>query len=144
MADMRPVRVLIVEDNPDDTDLAKVYVERTGIDTIVDSVDDGEKAVQMFEKPESGSNGIPDLVLLDIHVPKRNGLEVLNTIRLKNAGTTVIVYSGSNSPDEISKAKSSGADGYLLKPMSAEDMKNTVGELKKMLKKVQDRISSEP
>jgi len=133
----RPVNVLIVEDNPDDVELAREYIKRTSIETRVEALDDGEKAIQLFDGLEAHSPAVPDFVLLDANMPKRRGREVLEAIRRHHDDVRVVMYSGSTSPDEMKSARDLGADGYIVKPMFSNEMETVVSQLREMLASVQ-------
>lgn len=133
----KPVSVLIVEDNPDDVELAKEYLKRTSIETRVDSLDDGDKAIQLFERLEANSVDAPEFVLLDANMPGRRGREVLEAIRRRHDDVRVVMYSGSSSPDDMKSARELGADGYIVKPMLSKEMETVVAQLHEMLSSVQ-------
>jgi DNA-binding response OmpR family regulator len=132
MTNPRPIRVLVVEDNPGDARLAREYVLQTGYDVNITTVDDGQQAIDLFDPASKRSDG-PDLVLLDLNLPKRSGHHVLDHIRRQDAHLKVLIYSGSKSPEEMGKAKTNGADGYLVKPMTVDEMDAVVEELRAIL-----------
>ncbi len=129
----RPLRVWIVEDNPGDAELAKEYVLETGFVVKITTVDDGQQAIDLFTRVNKGSEERPDLVLLDLNLPKRSGHQVLEFIRLHDTNIKVIIYSGSKSSEDIKKAKLNKADDYLVKPMTAKEMDVVVKELRNTL-----------
>lgn len=102
-------KILLIEDDPF---LSEIYItkfEQVGYS--IEVVDNGEAGL----KKASESN--PDVVLLDIVLPKMNGLEVLSAIKkdpnLNN--TAVIILSNLGSDEDLNRAKDIGADGYLVK-----------------------------
>lgn len=135
------MRVLIVEDNKADARLVRALVEETGMPTEITLVSDGEKAIQVMEEAAHGEWPKPDLVLLDINLPKKNGHEVLASIRdcecLSN--TFVAMCSGSSSSEEISRCRSHGANAYLLKPMGLEEMDAVIERLRNILISLNER-----
>ncbi len=133
MSNLRPIRVLVIDDNPADVRLAKECINDTGIDVDIASIDDGGKAIEFFNRLSEHPEEKPDLVLVDLNLPKRNGHEILESIRLHDGHTKVIVYSGSKSPEDLKKAKSNGIDGYLVKPMTLEEIEATVIQLRQIL-----------
>jgi DNA-binding NarL/FixJ family response regulator len=76
---------------------------------------------------------MPDLVLMDLNLPKRNGHEVLDFIRQHDNGVKVFIYSGSQSPDDVGRARNNKADGYLVKPMTVEEIEEAVKRLRNIL-----------
>ena len=129
----RSIRIIVIDDNPADVMLAKECINDTGIDADITSIDDGEKAIEFFNRSGEHPEERPDLVLIDLNLPKRNGHEILESIRLHDGHTKVIVYSGSKSPEDLKKAKSNGIDGYLVKPMTLEEIEATVIQLRQIL-----------
>jgi chemotaxis family two-component system response regulator Rcp1 len=129
------MRVLIVEDNKADARLVRALLEETGMPTQITMVGDGEKAIEMMESVANGERLAPDLVLLDINLPKKNGHEVLATIRdhARLAHTFIAMCSGSNSCEDMRSSRNNGADAYLLKPMGMEEMDETISRLRKIL-----------
>jgi CheY-like chemotaxis protein len=133
MTNPEPVRILIIDDNPADVMLAEECIKDTGINVVITSIDDGEKAIEFFNGLGEHLEERPDLVLIDLNLPKRNGHEILESIRLHDGQTKVIVYSGSKSPEDLKKAKSEGVEGYLVKPMTLEEIEATVVQLRQIL-----------
>ncbi len=133
-----PVRVLIVEDNPDDVELATEYFTRTGVEVAISSIEDSESAIALLKDLHLKSDA-PEFVLLDLNMPKIGGMEILKLIRERDKKITVVIYSGSNSPSEMKAAKSAGADGYIVKPMFSSEMDRVVEELREMLTSIRDR-----
>ncbi len=111
-------RVLIVEDNPVDVKLltyALKSVEDWTLETTV--ARDGEEAIDFLLDPQIEK---PDLVILDLNLPKRDGLEVLQVLRITNHlyGLPVIIFS--SSPEDVIKNRLHDshlkAEAYLTKP----------------------------
>jgi chemotaxis family two-component system response regulator Rcp1 len=131
----RCINVLVVEDNKADARLVQALLEETGLPTLITFVGDGEKAIEMMESAAKGEGPVPDLVLLDINLPKKNGHEVLASIReqARNAHTFVAMCSGSSSGEDIRRSRNNGADAYLLKPMGMEEMDEIINRLRGIL-----------
>ncbi len=83
--------------------------------------DSGEQCLQCLENDKSIG-----LVLLDIKMPKVNGLEILKTIKEKHAGPGVIIVTGYKSVETASEASSLGALGYIVKPFKSDEILETV------------------
>jgi DNA-binding NarL/FixJ family response regulator len=79
---------------------------------------------------------------LDLNLPRRNGHEVLEFIRRHDSKIKVVIYSGSKSPDDMRKAKENKADGYLVKPMTVEEIDEVVKELRNALTSLMSSNSS--
>lgn len=131
----RCVRVLIVEDKKADARLVQALLEETGVPATITFVEDGEKAIEFMEDAANGDNPAPDLVLLDINLPKLNGHEVLTRIRehARIAHTFIAMCSGSSSCEDIRRSRSNGADAYFLKPTGMEEMDEIVNRLREIL-----------
>lgn len=135
MLEQRHMHVLIVEDNKADARLVKALVEETGFPTTVTLIGNGECAIQMMECAARGETLAPDLVLLDINLPRKNGHEVLASIRVMGrvANTYVAMCSGSYSQDDKRQARDNGANAYFLKPIGLEEMDEMVVSLRLIL-----------
>jgi two-component system, chemotaxis family, response regulator Rcp1 len=135
MMDGRRINVLIVEDNKADARLVQALVEETGMPTKITLVGDGEKAIQVMERAAKGEGIVPDLILLDINLPKKNGHEVLTSIRGSKgvAQTFIAICSGSSSGEDIRRSRNNGANAYLLKPMGLEEMEDIIMRLRNIL-----------
>jgi two-component system, chemotaxis family, response regulator Rcp1 len=131
----RRLRVLIVEDNKADARLVQSLLEETGVPITVVLAGDGEKAIAIVESVAKGERPAPDLILLDINLPKKNGHEVLASIRelANNAQPFVAMCSGSSSDEDIRRSRNGGADAYLLKPMGMEEMDEIIDRLRTIL-----------
>jgi CheY-like chemotaxis protein len=115
-----------VEDSKADLFLIKEAIAATKIDASLHIVHNGEKAVQFFDKASAGTAPCPDLVLLDLNLPKKDGTEVLRYMRdnctCRNA--LVIVVSSSDSGSDREAVKALGFNEYFRKPSAyAEFMK---------------------
>jgi two-component system, chemotaxis family, response regulator Rcp1 len=135
MTEQRRMQVLIVEDNNADARLVRALLEETGMPTDIMLVRDGEGAIRMMESAEKGESPAPDLVLMDINLPKKNGHEVLTKIRELDrlAKTYVAMCSGSSSEEDIVRASNNHANAYLHKPMGVEEMDDMVNDLRRIL-----------
>jgi len=121
------VRVLLVEDNPADSLLATELIRETGVLVKITTVSDGEIAISTLEKIVENQAETPDLILLDINLPKKNGHEVLRFIgRAHLERTFVAIYTGSSSPEDERNAKEHGADAYIIKPIGSKEMERTI------------------
>ena len=103
-------RVLVVEDNPADVYLIRSALTEHSIEAEVDVVTDGETARSTAAQYQSGTQPWPDIVLLDINLPKIDGLELLH--RMAQAPCPIVVMSSSQSPADPAGARPRG--GLLL------------------------------
>ncbi len=122
------VRVMLVEDNELNMEIAKFMLEETGI--TVTCVENGKLAVEMFQNSEPGSF---DVILMDIMMPVMNGLDAARAIRAldhPDAKTIPIVAMTANAYDEdIRHAREAGMNAHLSKPIDTDLLYRTLSEL---------------
>jgi two-component system, chemotaxis family, chemotaxis protein CheY len=113
-------RVLLVDDSDDLRLLLRLKLESWERYQIVGEAADGEAAVAMAAEHQ------PDLVMLDLAMPKMDGLQALPLIREAVAGVRVIVLSGFDRDMMAGRAAAAGADGYLEKGVPMKELARTV------------------
>lgn len=113
MSDGQNALVLIVEDQPDLADIFRGYFERESFRVVM--ADDGDKAVQLHDHLR------PDLIVLDVRLPKRDGIEVLAAIR-RSHDTPCIMATASGEELQRLLALTVGADDYLVKPFNPAEL----------------------
>ena len=135
MIGLEPVRILLVDDNPADAMLAKELILETKLPATVSVVTDGEYAIAMIEEMLKSKMEMPELVLLDLNIPRRNGHEVLRLLKGMPSILTmlIVIYTGSRSPIDLETARVSGANGYIVKPIDAVEMEETIVAFKELL-----------
>jgi len=123
--------VLIVEDNPADVFLIKEAVRAYAPNTAVTVATDGEQALQLIKLVGSLSLTPPDLVLLDLNLPKVSGHKVLEFLRAnpRLESTPVAVLSSSTWPSDVEKAYREGANCYIKKAKDLAGFNQSVAEL---------------
>lgn len=114
----KPRTILIVEDNRADVFLIRESLEAAHVDADLHVVSDGEKAIRFFQQAELDAGPCPDLVLLDINIPKRQGRDVLKRLRQSGrcANALVLVVTSSDSAHDREEMIELGAKGYFRKP----------------------------
>ena len=108
-----PLRVLVVDDNHDNADIIRQYLEATR-EYIVTVAYDGDEALRSFQE------GLPSVVLLDVMMPLRDGWEVCRSIKsdpIHAARTRVIMVTARDDLADKRTALQSGADDFLEKPL---------------------------
>ena len=125
---MKSAHILLIEDNSGDILLIRQILSRVSFPVKVSTALDGEQAVQMLADPAIK----PDLIILDLNIPKIPGLAVL--ARSKPAAP-VVIFSSSVNPDEVKQAMELGARQFVQKPIDVEEFANA------LIKIVQDWIS---
>lgn len=119
----RPVEVLLVEDSPADARLAREALLEGRIPKRVSIVTDGAQAIEFVRRRgEFAHAPRPDLVLLDLNLPKRDGIEVLREIKNDPAlrAITVIVLTTSQFPKDVTTAYEASANCYIVKPVDLD------------------------
>jgi CheY-like chemotaxis protein len=127
--------LLLVEDNPDDVLLARRAVKKVALPVSMQVVADGDEAVAYLDGSgpfaDRGRHPLPALILLDLKLPKRPGLEVLRWARSQPAldTTPVVVLTSSSEDEDIQKAYALGANSYLQKPVAFNGLVQLLGVL---------------
>ncbi|MAW60747.1 MAG: hypothetical protein CMJ94_07920 [Planctomycetes bacterium] len=119
MSELRANHVLLVEDNPADARLTALAMEEAGLPGTLATVGDGERALDyLFRRPPYSDAPRPDLVLLDLNMPRLNGKACLARLRAdeRTMDLPVIILSTSDSPEDISDSYRLHASFYLVKP----------------------------
>ncbi|MFN7999040.1 MAG: response regulator [Bryobacteraceae bacterium] len=133
----RKVRVLVIEDNPADVELLRLALNSAQIDCELTVLEDGAEALAFIRQVGAGSQeGSPDLTVLDLNLPKRDGVEVLQAIRATGAfaGAPVAVLSSSASPRERARIEQFNIGRYITKPANLDEFLNIGFVLKQLLR----------
>jgi two-component system, chemotaxis family, response regulator Rcp1 len=120
----RPVEILVVEDNPADAHLAKHALLDGPVPKSVNLVTDGVQAIDYIRRRGRFKDAPrPDLVLLDLNLPKRSGMEVLKEIKAdpQLRSITVIVLTTSSYASDVNTAYELLANCYIVKPVDLDD-----------------------
>lgn len=118
---VRPVEILLVEDNPGDILLAEEAFYEAKICNTVNIVNDGEDALAYLYKQGSFSDVVtPDLILLDLNLPKIDGREVLDEIKASPnlCDIPIAILTGSEAEQDILKTYDLHASSYVIKPFN--------------------------
>ena len=113
-------KILVVEDESEVRDYLGIALKRQGYST--DFAEDGDDAINFLARPESDV----DLVLLDIIMPRKDGLDTLREVRQTNPRLPIVMLSGSCSTNHVIQAMKTGADDFLQKPVSFEELGKTI------------------
>ncbi|MCX6065396.1 MAG: response regulator [Chloroflexi bacterium] len=119
---MKTKTILLVEDNPSDIGLTKRALEKSRIANDLVVVEDGQEALEYLfgEDPLKGSmNELPALILLDLKLPKIDGLQVLRRIRSdeRTSRLAVVILTTSSEELDIARSYDLGANSYIRKPV---------------------------
>ena len=118
MSGRKTPTVLLVEDNPADAGLVQEALEEHRVDCDLILATDGERAIRFIESINAHSDSCPDLIILDLNLPRRTGREVLELIRGndKCAEVPIVILTSSNAQIDRDDAMKLGATRYIKKP----------------------------
>ncbi|HSU80078.1 MAG TPA: response regulator [Candidatus Angelobacter sp.] len=125
------IRVMIVEDDPMVAEFNKRYLEQVQGFTLVGKAATVGEAIRLIEKMEV------DLILLDIFMPGKQGLDLLTYLREKEKETDVIIISAASDMERIKKALRYGAVDYLIKPFEYDRFNRALSAYKDQTKFIQ-------
>jgi len=125
---MQNKKILLVEDNPDDVELTLRAFRKVNLVNDMDVVTDGEEALKYLKEHESG---LPVVVLLDLKLPKIDGLEVLRRMRAAEATRLlpVVIMTSSREERDLIDGYRFGANSYIRKPVNFEQFVDSVRTL---------------
>jgi two-component system response regulator len=127
--------ILLVEDNEEDEELALKALRRSQIADQIDVVRDGEQALAYLfcegAWKDRDCSRQPDLILLDLKLPKLDGIDVLRRLRAdeRTHRIPVVIFSSSSEDEDIRRSYRCGANSYVSKPVSFASFAQTIGEL---------------
>lgn len=117
---MSIINVMIVDDHPMMRQGIKQLLEFDGDISVISEAADGEECLAILKK------SIPDVLLLDINMPKKNGIEVLEEIKNKKIPVKVLILTVHNEVEYLVKAVDIGVDGYILKDSESSELKKAI------------------
>ena len=122
--------ILLVEDNPMDIDLTRRAFARRRVFNPLEVVRDGEEALQLIARWESG-DPMPVVILLDLKLPKVDGLEVLRRLKTEPhcRSIPVIVLTSSSEDRDIQTAYDLGANSYIVKPVDFDKFLDVAAQI---------------
>ncbi|MDW5563465.1 MAG: response regulator [Methanomassiliicoccus sp.] len=120
----KAIDVLIVEDNPADVLFMNELLADANVPISVTVANDGREALDILEGQRILGSPFPDMVILDLNMPRVNGFEVLRAIREIQGfhGIPVIVMTGSRNQDDEARARYLGATDYRVKPATTNEI----------------------
>jgi len=123
--------ILLVEDNPDDEDLTLRALKKSNIVNEVNVARDGAQALEFLFTADGASVTLPALILLDLQLPKVDGLEVLRRIRADERANIVpvVALTSSKGQEDIVDSYQNGANGYMRKPVNFAGFSDAVSNL---------------
>lgn len=119
--DTKPLRILIIENDPVDVELAQEFFKDLQAPIEVYAVDNGEEGVKYLKKQGEYQDALtPDVVLLDLHMPVKDGYETLEEIRddVSLSSVPVVVLTGSEDDASAQRLYDLGASCFITKPIA--------------------------
>ncbi len=115
-------QILLVEDDEDDVDLLKNALDENGVSFYMNTIVSGDKVIPWLES----SDTLPDIIVLDLNLPKMHGLEVLNALKAHSRFSIipVMVHTTSSSQRDIDLCRIAGAEKYVNKACTLEEFKS--------------------
>lgn len=127
--DHRRLGVLLVEDDPGDVLIAREALQAAKLDTRLDVVSDGVQAMEFLRKQGAyADRERPDLILLDLNLPKKDGREVLAVIKADQVLKTIpiVVLTTSQAEEDVLRAYNLNANCYITKPVDFDQFTKIV------------------
>jgi len=129
----RPFRILIADDDSDDIQLTKECFLENQLPVHVHDVSDGQVLMDHLKTMTGVSNRkeLPQLIILDLNMPRKGGLEVLEELKQDDAlrKIPVVVFTTSETPKDVERAYELGASCFVSKPNSLEEWCDKMGKL---------------
>jgi two-component system, chemotaxis family, response regulator Rcp1 len=134
--------ILLAEDNPADVYLIREALREHSVDCALRVAADGKDVMTLL----SGEGAPPDLIILDLNLPRHDGIEILQRVRATEgmAHIPVVVLTSSDSPKDRQVATQLGATQYIKKPSSLELFLELGGVFKELLAEHESRSKKEP
>ncbi len=128
-------RIVLVEDNPADVFLVREALAWNDIKSQLFVVRDGDEAIRLVQEIERTQSPCPDLVVLDVNLPRKSGFEVLRRVRasVKCGVAPVAILTSSEAPSDRAEAARLGASSYIQKPSNLRDFMSIGEKLKAIL-----------
>lgn len=133
MTSKEPIHILLVEDNDGDILLIEEAFEEAKLLNTVSIVKDGEKAIHFLKKQGDYSEAAtPDLILLDVNLPRKNGHEVLEFVKTDDQlkQIPVIMLTTSSSEKDVLKSYKNHANCYITKPVDVDQFLKAITKIK--------------
>jgi two-component system response regulator len=128
---MNDKRIMLIEDNPDDRDLTIRALKKNNILNPVTVAGNGAEALALLLGDDHRDDGSPALILLDLKMPKVDGLEVLRRLRAdrRTRVVPVVVLTSSKEEEDLRAAYDLGANGYLRKPVTFSEFSEAISSI---------------
>ncbi len=129
----RPMEILLIEDNRDDVRLTRESLQDSHIPHRLTIVRDGQEALQFLRREDWFARApLPDLILLDLNLPRKDGREILKEIRTdyEIQDIPVVILTASQDEDDQLRGKLFDVQGYLTKPVDQQQFISLLKDLR--------------
>jgi len=126
---MKPIEILLVEDNPGDARLTREAMALSKVRNNLHHARDGEEAMAFLRRQDPFADAPePDLILLDLNLPKRDGREVLEEVKkdAKLVHIPIVVLTSSQAEEDIMRSYQLHANCFITKPVDLEQLNKVV------------------
>ena len=122
---IRPSRILLIDDNPTDVLLTRRALAAVGLPHELQVAQDGEEGLNALLSCDSDRAEQPDLILLDLNMPRKDGFEVLRELRAQRAigNIPVVVLTSSTNHRDVERCYALHANSYMAKPFEYEELR---------------------
>jgi two-component system response regulator len=126
----RDIKIMLVEDNPEDVAFTKRLLKHNNLDGDLVVAFSGSQAMEALEKKARESD-LPNLILLDINLPDISGIDLLTRIKQDDCfrRIPVVILTGSNEDEDIQRSYDLGATTYLVKPIFNDALMQVIDRL---------------
>lgn len=128
---MKKIKVLMIDDNIALTEMVKEYFKDSNEIEIIDCCYNGDEGLKKIDELE----GKYDVILLDLIMPKKDGISVLEDLKKRNIHKNIIVETSYNSPEVIRNVSEYGVNYYILKPFDLPDLEKRILDIFKAVSK---------
>lgn len=130
----QPRTILLAEDDPHGVELTLAALKPHGLDRNVQVVEDGEEALEFMQRRGRYADRIPGnpaVILLDLKMPKVDGLEVLREVKShsETSSTPVVVMTSSTERSDVEKSYKLGTNAFVVKPIGVSEFVKTLGSI---------------
>jgi two-component system response regulator len=129
-------RILLIEDNPGDVDLLRLALKAARFECDLTVLNDGGEAMAMMKRQGKYSEAAPpDLAILDLNIPKNDGIEIIETMRASDVfrDTQVVVLSSSSSPRDHARLEKFHIARYITKPPDLDEFLSIGSQIKQLV-----------
>lgn len=130
--DTKSITILLADDDPDDRMLVREAFEESHLLNVLETVEDGEELMNyLHQEGEYVGKSLPNLILLDLNMPRKNGMEALEEIKADAnlRRIPIVILTTSKAEEDIIRTYDLGVNSFIVKPVTFESLVDLVKEL---------------